>query len=575
MSLVRLTLALAVLAPPFISAADRPPNVVVIFCDDMGYADIGPFGAEVGTPNLDRMAAEGRVFTDFYAAQAVCSASRAALMTGCYPNRVGILGALGPGAKTGINPDETTVAELLKEKGYATAVYGKWHLGDEDAFRPTEHGFDEYFGLPYSNDMWPLHPDLVKLPPDAVERKRRYPDLPLWEGSRDGGHRIAIPKVTGDDQRNLTTWYTEHAVSFIERSVMEDVRVSIDPDRLRAMNLTTREVTAALAEYGVRAADGAARPAASEPPEFTVGSPEKPAPVESLGDLVVRMTAGGQAIRLKDVARVDRGRRDTPFFLYVPHSMVHVPLFVSDKFAGKSGHGLFGDVVQEIDWSVGQILDAIRRHGLEQNTLVLFTSDNGPWLSYGDHAGSAGPLREGKGTAWEGGVREPTLAWWPGRIPAGTRCSEPCGTIDLLPTVAALAGAELPKNAIDGKDISPLLFGEAGAKSPREAFFYYWGNELHAVRSGNWKLHFPHEYRSLDGKPGGTNGMPATYVPKETELALYDLANGPGERANVADANPDVVRRLTGLADAMRDDLGDSLTGRKGTGARPPGRAGE
>jgi len=477
-----LAACLALLASAPALSADRPPNVVVIFMDDMGYADIGPFGSKVDTPNLDRMAAEGRVFTDFYAAQAVCSASRAALMTGCYSNRVGILGALGPAAKTGINATETTVAEVLKSKGYATAVYGKWHLGDEPAFYPTGHGFDEYFGLPYSNDMWPFHPEYVNLPPDAARRKRGFPDLPLWEGSREGGHKVVIPKVTGDDQKNLTTWYTEHAVDFIDRN------------------------------------------------------------------------------------------REQPFFLYVPHSMVHVPLFVSDKFAGKSGHGLFGDVIQEIDWSVGQILDAVRRHGLAENTLVLFTSDNGPWLSYGDHAGSAAPLREGKGTAWEGGQREPTIAWWPGKVPAGTKCSEPCGTIDLLPTAAALAGADLPPNKIDGKDITPLLLSEEGAKSPHEAYFYYWGRELHAVRSGNWKLHFPHDYRSLDGKPGGTGGRPKPYVPKRTDLALYDLASDPGETTDVAAANPEVVARLTALADEMRDDLGDALTGRDGSGTRPPGR---
>ncbi|HEX6984247.1 MAG TPA: sulfatase, partial [Planctomycetaceae bacterium] len=388
---------------PAAEAAARP-NVIVVFCDDLGYADIGPFGAKVDTPHLDRMAAEGRRFTDFYAAQAVCSASRAALLTGCYPNRVGILGALGPRAKHGLNPEETTIAELLKAEGYATAIYGKWHLGDQAPFRPTEHGFDEYFGLPYSNDMWPLHPDLVRLPPQARERKSRYPDLPLWEGDA-GGHRVVNTKVTPDDQKNLTAWYTERAVAFID------------------------------------------------------------------------------------------AHRDEPFFLYVPHSMPHVPIFASDKFAGKSGHGLYGDVVQELDWSVGQILDAVRWHGIEEKTLVLFTSDNGPWLSYGDHAGSAGPLREGKGTAWEGGQREPTIFWWPGTVPAGTTCSEPCGTIDLLPTVAALAGAALPERPIDGKNITPLLRGDEGARSPHEAFFYYWGDALHAVRSGDWKLHFPHDYR--------------------------------------------------------------------------------
>ncbi len=481
--MLRCLLAAALCLPVAAFAADRPPNVVVIFIDDMGYADIGPFGAKVATPHLDRMAAEGRVFTDFYAAQAVCSASRAALMTGCYPNRVGILGALGPQAKTGINPNETTLAEVAKSKGYATAVYGKWHLGDEPEFYPTEHGFDEYFGLPYSNDMWPLHPEVVALPPELRKKKQRWPDLPLWAGSTKNGHEVVIEKVTPDDQKNLTTWYTEHAVDFIDRHAAE------------------------------------------------------------------------------------------PFFLYVPHSMVHVPLFVSDKFEGKSGHGLFGDVVQEVDWSVGQILDAIRRHKLDQNTLVLFTSDNGPWLSYGEHGGSAGPLREGKGTAWDGGQREPTIAWWPGHVPAGTKCDEVCGTIDVLPTVASLIGAELPDTKIDGKDITPLLLGKDGAESPHEAFFFYWGDALHAVRSDKWKLHFPHDYRSLDGKPGGKGGKPASYVTKHADLALYDLSNDIGEQKNVAGDHPDVVARLTKLADDMRAELGDSLTKMKGKENRPPGKA--
>lgn len=480
--MLRMLLAVAVLSPVTVFGADRPPNVIVILCDDLGYGDIGPFGAEVETPHLDRMAAEGRIFTDFYAAQAVCSASRAALLTGCYPNRVGIQGALGPGAKIGISPAETTLAEVAKSKGYTTAIFGKWHLGDAPEFYPTEHGFDEYFGMPYSNDMWPFHPEVVALPPAAAQRKARFPDLPLWQGNSAEGHSIAIAKVAPDDQKNLTTWYTEHAVDFIDRHAAE------------------------------------------------------------------------------------------PFFLYVPHSMPHVPIFVSEKFEGKSGHGLYGDVMQEIDWSVGQILDAVRRHQLDQHTLVLFTSDNGPWLSYGDHAGTAGPLREGKGTAWEGGQREPTIALWPGTIPAGTTCHEVCGTIDMLPTVASLIDAELPQNPIDGRDITPLLKGEPNAKSPHEAFYFYWGDGLHAVRSGNWKLHFPHDYRSLDGKPGGRDGKPANYVQKKTGLALYNLSEDVGETQNVAEEHPEVVARLTELADGMRADLGDSLTQMKGSGKRPPGR---
>ncbi|MCP4450806.1 MAG: sulfatase, partial [Planctomycetes bacterium] len=332
-----------------------PPNVVVIFIDDMGYADIGPFGAKgYDTPHLDRMAAEGRKFTDFVVSTAVCSASRAALMTGCYHRRVGIAGALGPGAKHGINANEMTLAELCKQKGYATAVYGKWHLGHHPKFLPLQHGFDEYFGLPYSNDMWPYHPGVAHL--SMEERVKRWPHLPLIEGDK-----VINAQVSGEDQEQLTTQYTERAVSFIQRNA------------------------------------------------------------------------------------------DRPFFLYVPHSMVHVPLYVSDKFKGKSEQGLFGDVVMEVDWSVGQILKEIRAQDLSDNTLVIFTADNGPWLSYGDHAGSAAPLREGKGTEFEGGIREPTIMWWPGKIAPGTACNELASTIDVLPTVAALIDAELPEHKIDGK----------------------------------------------------------------------------------------------------------------------------
>jgi arylsulfatase A len=331
------------------------PNIVVIFIDDMGYADIGPFGAtDYETPNLDQMAAEGMRFTDFVVSSAVCSASRSALMTGCYHRRIGISGALGPNAKHGINSDEVTLAEICRQKNYATAIFGKWHLGHHPKFLPLQHGFDEYFGLPYSNDMWPYHPGVSHLPME--ERLKRWPHLPLIEGNR-----VINPQVTGEDQAQLTTQYTEHAVDFIHR------------------------------------------------------------------------------------------HREQPFFLYVPHSMVHVPLYVSDKFKGKSGQGLFGDVVMEVDWSVGQILKQIRQDNLQDNTLVVFTSDNGPWLSYGDHAGSAGPLREGKGTEFEGGIREPTVMWWPGRIPAGATCNELASTIDILPTVAALIGAELPDHKIDGR----------------------------------------------------------------------------------------------------------------------------
>jgi arylsulfatase A-like enzyme len=456
------------------SASARTPNVVLIFMDDMGYADIGPFGAEgYETPNLDRLAAEGRKFTDFYVTQAVCSASRAGLLTGCYNVRVGILGALGPSANHGLNPDEVTIAEICKQKGYATACYGKWHLGHHEKFLPQQHGFDDYFGLPYSNDMWPYHPGVRHLPME--ERLKRWPHLPLIRGTQ-----TINPQVTPEDQEQLTTQYTEHALEFIEKN------------------------------------------------------------------------------------------KDKPFFLYVPHSMVHVPLYVSDKFKGKSELGLFGDVMMEVDWSVGQIMDSLRAKVLEEDTLVIFTSDNGPWLSYGDHAGSSGPLREGKGTMFDGGCRESTLMWWPGKIPAGTSCDTPAMTIDILPTVAKLIGAKRPEHKIDGKDIWPIIAGEDGATSPHEAYYFYYGNELQAMRMGDWKLHFPHGYRTMAGKPGGKDGIPTNYSQAKIGLELFNLKTDIGETKDLASENPELVTRMQAMADEVRADLGDGE--RKGSGLRPAGR---
>ena len=328
-----------------LAIAAELPNVVVIFIDDMGYADIGPFGAMAyQTPNLDRMAREGRRFTDFHVSSAVCSASRSALITGCYHERVGFSGALGPGATIGLSANEMTLAEVCKQKNYATTCIGKWHLGHHPKFLPTNHGFDSYYGLPYSNDMWPNHPEELAQRAAGQQVKSGYPPLPLVENTK-----IIDAEVTGVDQTQLTTNYTERAVAFI------------------------------------------------------------------------------------------RQHRSEPFLVYLPHSMVHVPLYVSSKFAGKSGAGLFGDVVMEVDWSVGQILDTLKEVGVDEKTLVIFTTDNGPWLSYGDHAGSATPHREGKGTAWEGGIRVPTLMRWPTKIPAGTTCDELACTVDILPTVAAMS----------------------------------------------------------------------------------------------------------------------------------------
>jgi arylsulfatase A len=463
-----LLLGIALLTARAIAAP--PPNIVLIFVDDMGYADISPFGGKVATPNLERMAREGRKFTNFHVSSAVCSASRAALLTGCYHNRVSIHGALGPGAKIGLNPKETTIAELAKSRGYTTSMSGKWHLGDAAPLLPMHHGFDQWLGLPYSNDMWPHHPEA---------KGGTYPKLPLFDGDR-----VADDEVTPEDQRLLTTRYTEHVVAFIERN------------------------------------------------------------------------------------------KDRPFFCYLAHNMPHVPLYVSDKFSGKSGAGIYGDVMQEIDWSVGEVLSALERSGIAENTWVIFTSDNGPWLSYGEHAGSSGQLREGKGTSWEGGTRVPCLMRWPGKIPAGTTTDTILSTIDILPTVAAQIGAKLPDQKIDGLNVWPIIVGEKDAKNPHEGYAtYYAGNELQSVTNGQWKLVFPHSYRSMEGRPKATGGIPAKYrQEKVTQAQLYDLTSDPGEKTDVASANPEIVNRLSKFAETIRADLGDSLTKTKATGAREPGR---
>jgi arylsulfatase A-like enzyme len=313
--------------------------------------------------------------------------------------------------------------------------------------------------------MWPYHPTA-----------KHFPDLPMYSGNE-----IAISKVTPDDQRQLTTWYTERAVKFIH------------------------------------------------------------------------------------------DRQAQPFFLYVAHNMPHVPLFVSEKYAGASRQGLYGDVISEIDWSVGQILKALDECRLAEQTLVIYTSDNGPWLSYGNHAGSAGPLREGKGTTWEGGVREPCIMRWPGRIPAGTECSELAATIDIFPTLAALIGAQLPPHAIDGLDIWPLISGQPGAQTPHPYYCYYWGDRLEAIRSGDWKLHFPHDYRTLDG-PAGQDGAPGPYRTDHTDLALFNLQADVGETTDVKERHPDVVQMLQAYAQSARGELGDSATKKPGAGYRAPGK---
>jgi arylsulfatase A-like enzyme len=469
--------ALAMAAPGFSSCArSRPkklPNFVIVFADDLGYADVGCYGAKgFETPNLDRMAAQGVRFTDFYVPQAVCSASRAALLTGCYPNRVSIFHALMPQAENGINADEKTLAQVLKKQGYVCGIFGKWHLGHHREFLPLQHGFDEYFGLPYSNDMWPVGFDGQPVGPDVSKGRHPYP--PLIEGNEK------VSEVrTLEDQDRLTTLYTERAADFIKKN------------------------------------------------------------------------------------------KDRPFFLYVPHSMVHIPLGVSGKFRGKSDQGLYGDTVMEIDWSVGEIFMALKKWGLERTTLVIFTSDNGPWLNFGNHAGSAGPLREGKGSEWEGGVRVPCIMRWPGRIKAGWVCREMAATMDILPTFAAIAGAALPEKKIDGLNLLPLLGGETEA-SPRQELLYYYGTEFQAVRQGKWKLHVPHAYTSYDGLEPGQDGFPGPTERRKTGFELYDLEKDIGERHNVIELFPDVAERLMALVERAREELGDGE--RPGREVRPCGQ---
>jgi len=453
----------------------RRPNIVLIFTDDQGYGDVGVYGARgFETPHLDQLASEGMQFRSFYASQAVCSASRASLLTGCYAERVSIRGALGPWAEVGLHPEEVTLAEMLKQRGYATGAFGKWHLGHHTEFLPLQHGFDEYLGLPYSNDMWPVDYDGR---PVSSGNKMFYPPLPLIDGN-DTVDTID----TLDDQAKLTGRYTRRAAAFIDR------------------------------------------------------------------------------------------HRDEPFFLYLAHSMPHVPLGVSGRFSGTTAQGMYGDVIAEIDWSVGEVVAALERNRLD-NTLIIFTSDNGPWLNYGNHAGSAGPLREGKGTAFEGGPRVPAIMRWPGRIPADSICDKMASTIDLLPTLAAVTGAPLPGRTIDGVSLLPLLLGDESV-DPRNEFWFYYEGELRAVRVGHWKRVYQHRTRSYVGVEPGVDGHPGPYAFPTVPAALYDLETDVGETTDVAALHPEIVARLDALAEEARAALGDRLTNRVGSEVRPPGRRG-
>ena len=437
-----------------LNAAPARPNIVLIFIDDLGYGDIGPFGSTKNrTPNLDRMAKEGMKLTSFYAAP-VCSVSRAQVMTGCYGQRVSIPGVLSPGVATGISKNEHTVAELMKAQGYATMCIGKWHLGDQPEFLPTRHGFDSYFGLPYSNDMM----QKAKVNGQSV--------VPLMRDDK------VIELLAGDDQDHLTERYTDEALKFISKN------------------------------------------------------------------------------------------NDRPFFLYIPHTAVHVPLHPGEKFRDQSKNGRYGDWVEEVDWSVGKVLDALRESKLADNTLVIFTSDNGPWLNKGDQGGIAGPLHGGKGSTWEGGVREPTIAWWPGKIAPGSVSDAVAGNIDFLPTFVTLGGGKVPADKkIDGKDISPLLLGQS-KESPREAQYFYREYNLQAVRVGQWKLAIAAQREGMG--TFGTLEQASLEKPR-----LYDLDTDIGERADVASAHPDVVERMRAIALKMAAELGN---GNPGPEVREAGR---
>ena len=428
------------------------------------------------TPHINKLAKEGMLFTNFYSVQAVCSASRAALLTGSYSNRIGISGALMPYSTTGLNENEITIAELLKEKGYATSIFGKWHLGFQEKFLPLNHGFDTYLGLPYSNDMWPVDFDGNQISDSSDWRKKSYPQLPLIEDFKK------IDEIrTLEDQAKLTTLFTERSVEFINNN------------------------------------------------------------------------------------------KGNPFFLYLPHSMPHVPIAVSNKFKGKSSQGLYGDLMMEIDWSVGEIVKALKENNLEENTLVIFTSDNGPWLNFGNHAGSTGGLREGKGTSFEGGQRVPTIMKWPKVISAGSISNNIAATIDVFPTIANIVSSDLPKHKIDGVDISSILEGIKDS-NPRDHLYYYYGkNNLEAVRKDNWKLVFPHESRSYKNVLPKNDGHPGPYSKFTTEYALYNLRRDPGEEYNVKELYPEIVKELEDLAEIARNDLGDDLNNRIGNNIREPG----
>ncbi|MFO7934279.1 MAG: sulfatase [Bacteroidales bacterium] len=424
------------------------PNIVIIFLDDSGWEDFAPFGEEIiATPHVSRMAREGCIYRNFYVPQAVCSASRSALLSGCYPGRTGVFGAHGPHA-WGLDTSFATMGEVFQSAGYATAVFGKWHCGDRPETRPPSRGFDESCGLMYSNDMWKYHPE-------NPEYWGQWP-LQYWENGE-----VTIEEVTPEDQRHLTRWYTEHAVDFIHR------------------------------------------------------------------------------------------HRDTTFLLYVPHSMPHVPIFCSEDFNGKSGKGLYWDVILELDWSVGKINEALKAEGLDERTIVIFSSDNGPWISYGNHAGRT-PFREAKGTTFDGGIRSACIVKYPPFIEAGSTSGEAFCSIDLLPSLCHLADVPLPGNEIDGMNVWDLMRGEAGAVNPHDYYAFSNNRNFEGVISGEgrWKLHLPHPYRTL--VEAGYDGMAGIYAQERIDTALFDMVSDPFETTSVLADHPEIAGELIRLAEAHR-----------------------
>ncbi|WP_109829580.1 sulfatase family protein [Reichenbachiella versicolor] len=444
-----------------VESKTNPPNVIIIFADDLGYGDLKCFGGAKGyqTPSLDKMAAEGMKFTDFSVSNPICTPSRAALLTGRYPHRWGYKGGVFfPRDTKGMPQSEETIAEMLKAKGYKTAAVGKWHLGHKPEFLPTSQGFDEYFGIPYSNDMWhdgdaPIHKDAKILEGYTIEDYKSYTkDQMTKENIKK--YRDKVPLVEGEqviewpvDQTQLTKRYTDRAISFIQKN------------------------------------------------------------------------------------------KKKPFFLYMAHTMPHTPLFASEQFKGKTERGLYGDVVEEIDWSVGQVLQAIKKAGIEKNTLVVFTSDNGPWLVKKQNGGSAGDLRGGKMTTFEGGVRVPCIAQWKGMIPEGKVCKQHIASMDLLPTIATLAGVSLPNDrAIDGIDVSHILKGNFNQDTGREFYLIAFNNRDMSIRVGDWK------YRK-----GTPTNIPNKKL--DLEIQLFNLKDDPNERNNLADQYPNKVKEMAALLD--------------------------